>query len=421
MGEVAPKSRRLAGSAGLERGTSRRPVPPPTRGYLGRDRIVRRKRRCASVPATLVVPPKVPLSPTPPEKPGDLLRELVTTAGIRQETINATELSQGFCNYVWFVAPTKDSPPVVAKVYSPLHEIRTEKKTWGAVDRVASEKRLGPKVVFETTKGVIYEFLPGRVLKDEDMTNPDILNPLALKLADLHSCRVPREFARPKEPLIWHFLYSMLGEIERLEETSAFDKDTLPTFFRSDVLRAEINECQSAIQKLNLPVVLGHGDCKPANAMINQPRHQQQQQEEEEHQPQHHEQQQEQEQQHDDGFDHHQPEVMLIDFELSGPNYRGYDIMKLFRKLPKASQEAPMRDFLGKYAQQQNIPEGKERETFVDDLLEECRRIEPLTWLEAVTFFALIVHIKPDQQSEWIRLGTDRWTAHLESKTAMLS
>uniref|UniRef100_A0A7S4DSH0 Uncharacterized protein n=1 Tax=Lotharella globosa TaxID=91324 RepID=A0A7S4DSH0_9EUKA len=134
------------------------------------------------------------------------------------------------------------------------------------------------------------------------------------------------------------------------------------------------------------------------------------------------EQQEQQEQeQHDDGFDHHQPEVMLIDFELSGPNYRGYDIMKLFRKLPKASQEAPMRDFLGKYAQQQNVPEGKERETFVDDLLEECRRIEPLTWLEAVTFFALIVHIKPDQQSEWIRLGTDRWTAHLESKTAMLS
>ena len=37
--------------------------------------------------------------------------------------------------------------------------------------------------------------------------------------------------------------------------------------------------------------------------------------------------------------------ITFIDFELAGPNYRGYDIFKLFRtsKLPAASDASPSR------------------------------------------------------------------------------
>eukprot|EP00468_Gymnochlora_sp_CCMP2014_P009037 CAMPEP_0167766590 /NCGR_PEP_ID=MMETSP0110_2-20121227/15447_1 /TAXON_ID=629695 /ORGANISM="Gymnochlora sp., Strain CCMP2014" /LENGTH=297 /DNA_ID=CAMNT_0007654671 /DNA_START=91 /DNA_END=984 /DNA_ORIENTATION=- len=257
------------------------------------------------------------------QDPDALLIELLDSAGISVKDMNSCKkLSAGFCNYVWHV-PTGPDTSVVAKVYSPLHSLRTESYTWGLVDKVASDNMLGPKVVHESDIGIIHEFVSGRVLEDNDMfVNCSTFRPLALKLSRLHSLEIPLKFSRPETPLIWEFLERMLNEIKRKEITEK-PLRPIPQFLSSSNLEKEIRECKQILEPKDFSVVLAHGDCKPANAMktsISVP--------------------------HKSGgwlanLDPRRgrdkpkqaDDVLLIDFELSGPNYRGYDIMKLFRKL----------------------------------------------------------------------------------------
>mmetsp|Transcript_24918 Transcript_24918/g.44312 ORF Transcript_24918/g.44312 Transcript_24918/m.44312 type:complete len:216 (+) Transcript_24918:434-1081(+) len=191
---------------------------------------------------------------------------------------------------------------------------------------------------------------------------------------------IPKVFKHPENALIWSYLHSMHAEIERLESIHGLKS---PDFLSASNLKQEISYWEKVLaDDQNFPVVLAHGDLKPANAMTT-----------------------------DDGSD-----VFLIDFELSGPNYRGYDIMKLFRKQqPLEVQEASMRSFLAVYAQQSQIPK-QEIGDFTEKVVAECHKIEPLTWLEAVVFFGLILHIKTDQREEWIRLAEERWAEYIKAK-----
>jgi thiamine kinase-like enzyme len=74
----------------------------------------------------------------------------------------------------------------------------------------------------------------------------------------------------------------------------------------------------------------------------------------------------------------------LIDLELAGPNYRGFDLMKLFRAKPELFSEESFKYFMSCYAE-------NEPRTTVDELILECKTCEALTWLEAAIFFALML------------------------------
>jgi len=345
------------------------------------------------------------------------------------------KMSQGFCNYVWLVIPQcinasgssssssssssingghsgssseegeslLQKSSVVTKVYSPLHAMRTNVSTWGIVDRLASAKGLGPKVVFESEIGIIHEFIPGRTAEDADLyiSSNRSLSEVAKKISRLHSSDIPAVFYHPEEALIWSFLDSMLREIRTLE---AAEKDTekngessiFPHFMEYARLEEEIGFCKKVLTKHQLPVVLAHGDLKPANVMIYE------------------------------GGGGSAAEdnattamISLIDFELSGPNYRGYDIMKLFRKQPGKDRQENMRRFLHFYAREEGVSDDMISD-FIKQAEIEAEMIEPLTWIEAVTFFALILRVKPDRRKEWISLAESRWKEYIRSKSQML-
>merc|ERR1712039_225823 len=84
-----------------------------------------------------------------------------------------------------------------------------------------------------------------------------------------------------------------------------------------DALVAEVRAARAQLDKHRLGVVLGHGDCKPSNVIASG----------------------------DDAA-----AVTLIDFELSGPNYRGFDTMKIFRTAG-GPNESCMKCFLKAYAE----------------------------------------------------------------------
>jgi len=77
-----------------------------------------------------------------------------------------------------------------------------------------------------------------------------------------------------------------------------------------------------------------------------------------------------------------------------------------------------LRDFLSIYTEEAGIDDSQ-RNSYVSQLQRECEMIEPLTWLEAVTFFALVLYIKPNQWDDWISLAESRWQQYLTSKAQM--
>ncbi|CAL6301876.1 unnamed protein product [Bathycoccus prasinos] len=106
-------------------------------------------------------------------------------------------------------------------------------------------------------------------------------------------------------------------------------------------------------EEADFPISLTHGDLKPSNIMILADN-----------------------------------SLKLIDLELSGFNYRGFDLMKLYRADRAVfSQEESFFKFLYEYHAEFNLLNNKTKKNIraeVEQLALECRIFEPLTWLEVI-------------------------------------
>lgn len=79
--------------------------------------------------------------------------------------------------------------------------------------------------------------------------------------------------------------------------------------------------------------------------------------------------------------------LKLIDLELSGFNYRGFDLMKLYRAYRAVFSEESFFKFLYEYHAEFNLLNNKTKKNIraeVEQLALECRIFEPLTWLEVI-------------------------------------
>merc|ERR1719464_1588840 len=107
--------------------------------------------------------------------------------------------------------------------------------------------------------------------------------------------------------MLWRTMDKMMAAVAR--------RTDLPKGLPSlDEMRSEISAARVALSKRAPRVVLGHGDFKPSNVM------------------------------------EHAGSVRLIDFELAGPNFRGFDLMKAFRTASGPCMLSLER-FLGAYAE----------------------------------------------------------------------
>lgn len=96
----------------------------------------------------------------------------------------------------------------------------------------------------------------------------------------------------------------------------------------------------------------------------------------------------------------------MIDLELAGPNYRGFDLMKLFRTAPEQFSSDAFQTFLVNYNSQVST-------TF--ELERECKFCMTLSWLEAAVFFANLISSGDDSEAT-SSLFINRWKFYLMSK-----
>jgi len=269
----------------------------------------------------------------------DFLKLKAFLSDCKFEERDVLVMSGGFCNKVFKVNASSGNQ--IVKFYSSVSKLRTQPELRNLADVLCADLKLSPNVLKKSDCGIAHEFICGEVLTEEELHNAsdELLHNIARKIHTLHTLEAPQPYGTT--PLIWTWLECMLAHIDP-------NSIALLDFVSLEDLKGEILQMKNSIKANNLPVVFCHGDLKPSNLL----------------------------------FDSEQ--IWLIDLELAGPNYRGFDLMKLFRAKPELFSEESFKYFMSCYAE-------NEPRTTVDELILECRTCEALTWLEAAIFFALML------------------------------
>jgi len=321
-------------------------------------------------------------------KPDSMCQEAVLTeeeCKVLLDTIRTTSdsdlvgmgfepLTVGFANHVW--ATRKRGKSLVLKRYTELAFLRLDAEAIGSVDVHCGNHGVGPHVLFSSPQGLVMERLDGRTLEEADMHKDDfeLLGDVASLLAKLHQLPVPA--VCEGEPMLWR-------TVDRMVEAAARRPELWPEGMPGlDAISEEVSKARAAVEKSTYPIVLCHGDFKPSNVVLSK-----------------------------------NDDVYFIDHELSGPNYRAFDLMKVFRTAQKTS-EASMDHFIRAYATSAGqVPSEAE----VADILEETKLFESLTWLEAACFFLALPQFKPQDTARWNSLALDRWEKYEATKHVLLS
>ncbi|CAG8572607.1 11360_t:CDS:2, partial [Paraglomus brasilianum] len=144
--------------------------------------------------------------------------------------------------------------------------------------------------------GRIEQFLPSTTLKNEDIRNQEISRRIGRLMAQLH-LKVPRLSTGKVIPEVWANINKWYDMSVKLTTTEDKEKTASMEKLNLDALRGEIDELMRYVDVLDSPIVFAHNDTQYGNFLRLT-----------------------------DGSD----ELVIVDYEYSGYNYRGFDIANHF-------------------------------------------------------------------------------------------
>ncbi|XP_042531785.1 choline kinase alpha isoform X3 [Dipodomys spectabilis] len=158
---------------------------------------------------------------------------------------------------------------------------------------ILAERSLGPKLYGIFPQGRLEQFIPSRRLDTEELRLPDISAEIAEKMATFHGMKMPFN----KEPK-WLFgtMEKYLNQVLRITFTGESRMKQLQKFLSYN-LPLELENLRSLLESTPSPVVFCHNDCQEGNVLLLEGQENSEKQ-----------------------------KLMLIDFEYSSYNYRGFDI-----------------------------------------------------------------------------------------------
>ncbi|XP_030650265.1 choline kinase alpha [Chanos chanos] len=158
---------------------------------------------------------------------------------------------------------------------------------------ILAERELGPKLYGIFPQGRLEQFVPSRKLATDELSIPSISAEIAEKIAKFHGMKMPFN----KEPK-WLFgtMEKYLNQVLRLTfiRESQIRKFALLLSYN---LPQELENLKCLLDSTHSPVVFCHNDCQEGNILLLSGR---------------------------ENYDRQR--LMLIDFEYSSYNYRGFDI-----------------------------------------------------------------------------------------------
>ncbi|XP_070788629.1 choline kinase alpha isoform X1 [Pituophis catenifer annectens] len=280
----------------------------------------------------LVLPPTPP-SPLAEEQPDPRTRrkaylwcrEFLRGAwrGLREDQLRITPIRGGLSNMLFqcslpdTIETVADEPrTVLLRLYGAILQMRScnkggsgqaqkENDLQGAeavvlesvMFAILAERALGPKLYGIFPQGRLEEFIPSRKLDTEELSVPDISAEIAEKMAKFHGMKMPFN----KEPK-WLFgtMEKYLNQVMRIKFTRESRVRKLNKILSYN-LPQEMKNLRSLLEATPSPVVFCHNDCQEGNILLLDGRE-----------------------------DSEKQKLMLIDFEYSSYNYRGFDIANHF-------------------------------------------------------------------------------------------
>ncbi|XP_032138513.1 choline kinase alpha isoform X6 [Sapajus apella] len=260
-------------------------------------------------------PPPLPLPPPPPppadEQPEPRTRrraylwckEFLPGAwrGLREDQFHISVIRGGLSNMLFqcslpdTTATVGDEPrKVLLRLYGAILQMGAETMVLESVMfAILAERSLGPKLYGIFPQGRLEQFIPSRRLDTEELSLPDISAEIAEKMATFHGMKMPFN----KEPK-WLFgtMEKYLNEVLRIKFTGESRIQKLHKFLNYN-LPLELENLRSLLESTPSPVVFCHNDCQEGNILLLEGRENSEKQ-----------------------------KLMLIDFEYSSYNYRGFDI-----------------------------------------------------------------------------------------------
>ncbi|XP_054027504.1 choline kinase alpha isoform X2 [Dryobates pubescens] len=265
-------------------------------------------RGATTPPAALLLPPPAPeeepaLDPRTRRKAYLWCKEFLPGAwrGLREEQLRINPIRGGLSNMLFqcslpdAVRTVADEPrKVLLRLYGAILQMGAEAMVLESVMfAILAERALGPKLYGIFPQGRLEEFIPSRKLSTEELSLPDISAEIAEKMARFHGMKMPFN----KEPK-WLFgtMEKYLNQVLRIKFTRESQTRKLNKLLAYN-LPQEMKSLRAMLEATPSPVVFCHNDCQEGNVLLLEGRE-----------------------------DSENQKLMLIDFEYSSYNYRGFDI-----------------------------------------------------------------------------------------------
>ncbi|NXL40602.1 CHKB kinase, partial [Glaucidium brasilianum] len=158
---------------------------------------------------------------------------------------------------------------------------------------ILAERALGPRLYGVFPQGRLEQYIPSRRLRTEDLRDPDISGEIAVKMSRFHGMVMPFN----KEPK-WLF-GTMEWYLKQISELTFPEEEQLKKFnhLKTYNLQEEMRSLRALLEATPSPVVFCHNDVQEGNILLLAGREASS-----------------------------SDKLMLIDFEYSSYNYRGFDI-----------------------------------------------------------------------------------------------
>ncbi|XP_046775170.1 choline kinase alpha isoform X4 [Gallus gallus] len=199
------------------------------------------------------------------------------------------------CSLPDSIETVADEPrKVLLRLYGAILQMGAEAMVLESVMfAILAERALGPKLYGIFPQGRLEEFIPSRKLSTEELSLPDISAEIAEKMAIFHGMKMPFN----KEPK-WLFgtMEKYLNQVLRIKFTRESKTRKLNKLLSYN-LPQEMKNLRAMLEATSSPVVFCHNDCQEGNILLLEGRENSEKQ-----------------------------KLMLIDFEYSSYNYRGFDI-----------------------------------------------------------------------------------------------
>ncbi|XP_054998113.1 choline kinase alpha isoform X2 [Sorex araneus] len=279
------------------------PAPGPPRDAAGEREPKARARPAA--PAPPAPPAAAAEQPEPRTRRRAYLwcKEFLPGAwrGLREDQFHISVIRGGLsnmlfqCSFPDTLATVGDEPrKVLLRLYGAILKMGAEAMVLESVMfAILAERSLGPKLYGIFPQGRLEQFIPSRRLDTGELSLPDISAEIAEKMATFHGMKMPFN----KEPR-WLFgtMEKYLSQVLRVKFTGEARAQQLHRLLGYDLPR-ELERLRSLLTATPSPVVFCHNDCQEGNILLLEGRE-----------------------------DSPTQKLMLIDFEYSSYNYRGFDI-----------------------------------------------------------------------------------------------